>query len=152
MHQQNLMLLHPMVKEKMHLQENTLFDLDIMWPMHQHNLILLHRTVKEKMHLQENTLFDLQVKVTWNVAQCHLHHVTYAPTEFDVTTSKTLGEKHLQENSMFDLDPLGWHHVTYNPATKFEVATSNCLGGDTFTRKYSIWSLTLTLGSRSHEM
>ena len=26
MHQQSLMLLHPMVKEKMHLQENTLFD------------------------------------------------------------------------------------------------------------------------------
>ena len=29
MHQQSLMLLHPMVKEKMHLQENTLFDLDL---------------------------------------------------------------------------------------------------------------------------
>ena len=26
MHQQSLMLLHPMVKEKMHLQENTLFS------------------------------------------------------------------------------------------------------------------------------
>ena len=39
------------------------------------------------------------------------------------------------------------HHVTY-PATKFEVARSNRLGGDTFTRKNIIWSLTLTLGSR----
>ena len=29
MHQQSLMLLHPMVKEKTHLQENTLFDLDL---------------------------------------------------------------------------------------------------------------------------
>ena len=29
------------------------------------------------------------------------------------------------------------HHVTYS-ATKFEVATSNRLGGDTFTRKYNI--------------
>ena len=48
---------------------------------------------------------------------------------------------HLQENSIFDLFqyitrnvaqyPL--HHVTYS-ATKFEVATSNSLGGDTFTR------------------
>ena len=49
----------------------------------------------------------------------------------------------LQENSIFDLDlgvevtrnvaqyPL--HHVTYS-GTKFEVATSNGLGGDTFTR------------------
>ena len=42
------------------------------------------------MHLQESTLFDLdlQVKVTLNVAQCPLHHVTYASTEFEVTTSK----------------------------------------------------------------
>ena len=29
------------------------------------------------------------------------------------------------------------NHVTY-PATKFEVARSNRLGGDTFTRKYII--------------
>ena len=48
------------------------------------------------MHLQESTLFDLdlqvfQVKVTLNVAQCPLHHVTYAPTEFEVTMSKALG-------------------------------------------------------------
>ena len=50
---------------------------------------------------------------------------------------------HLQENSSFDLDlkrnvaqyPL--HHVTYS-ATKFEVATSNGLGGDTVTRIYII--------------
>ena len=40
------------------------------------------------MHLQENTLFDhdLWVNATRNVAQCPLHHVTYAPTEFEVTT------------------------------------------------------------------
>ena len=56
------------------------------------NLILLHPNVKEKMHLQENILFDLdlQVKVTQKVAQCPLHHVTCAPTEFEVTTSKAL--------------------------------------------------------------
>ena len=50
-------------------------------------------TVKEKMHLQENTLFDLdlRVKVTGNVAQCPLHYVSYAPTVFEVTTSKALG-------------------------------------------------------------
>ena len=47
------------------------------------------------MHLQENTLFDLDrgVKVTQNVAQCPLHHVTYAPTEFEVSMSKGLGGK-----------------------------------------------------------
>ena len=51
----------------MHLQENTLFDLDlgvkvtqnvpstlyIMWPMHLQSLKLLHPTVKEETHLQE---------------------------------------------------------------------------------------------------
>ena len=89
----------------------------IMWPMHQQSLILLHPMVKEKMHLQENILFDLDLcfKVTRNVAQCPLHHVTFAPTEFEVTTSKGLGE-------------------------------------DAFTRKFNIWLLTLTLGSRSHKM
>ena len=51
------------------------------------------------MHLQENLIFDLDlgVKVTQNVAQYHLHHVTYS-------------------------------------ATKFEIATSNGFGGDTFTK------------------
>ena len=61
--------------------------------MHKQSLMLLHPTVKEKMHLHENTLFslDLGVKVTRNIAQCPLHHVTYAPTEFEVTTSKCIG-------------------------------------------------------------
>ena len=48
---------------------------------------------------------------------------------------------HFQENSIFDIDLVvtrnvaqyTLHHVTYS-ATKFEVATSNGLGGDTFTR------------------
>ena len=35
--------------------------------------------------------------------------------------------------------------MTYS-ATKFEVAKSNHLGGDTFTRKYIIYPLILTLG------
>ena len=49
---------HSMVKEKMHLQENTLFDL------------------------------DLGVKVTLNVAQYPRHHVAYAPAKFDIATSQ----------------------------------------------------------------
>ena len=68
--------------------------------MHLQSLILRRLTVNE-MNLQENTVFDLQVKVTQDVAQYPLQHVTHA-------------------------------HV------KFEVATSNCLGGDAFTRKYII--------------
>ena len=74
-----------------------------MWPIHLPCLSVLCPTVQEEMHLQENTLFDLDlvVKVTQNINQYPLHHVTY----------------------------LG---------TKFKVATSNCLGGDVFTRKYII--------------
>ena len=49
---------------------------------------------------------------------------------------------HLQENSIFDLDLGGSRshemllstHVTYS-ATKFDTATSNRLGVETFTRK-----------------
>ena len=50
------------------------------------------------MHLQENVLFhlDVGVKVTQNVAQSPLHHVTYAPARFEarfeVATSNSLGE------------------------------------------------------------
>ena len=120
MHQQSLMLLHPMVKEKMHLQENTLFD---PWPWGQGNT---------KCCPVPSTSCDLWNSKVWycyisrlrrrciykkkqNVAKCRLHHVTYAPTEFEVTTSRALER-------------------------------------ETFTRKFNIWPLTLTLGSRSHEM
>ena len=55
------------------------------------------------MHLQESTLFDLdfRIKVIRNFAQCLLHHVTYAPTEFEVTTSKGLGGEALTRNFYF---------------------------------------------------
>ena len=45
----------PMVKEEMHLQENTLYDLDP----------------------------DLEVKVTQNVVQYPPNYMTYAPAKFD---------------------------------------------------------------------
>ena len=47
--------------------------------------------VKEEMHLNENTIFDLGVKVTQDVAQYPLHHVTYSDTKFEVATSNGLG-------------------------------------------------------------
>ena len=47
------------------------------------------------MHLQENSIFDLDldlgVKVTQNVAQYPLHHVTYSATKFEVTLYNHLG-------------------------------------------------------------
>ena len=50
--------------------------------------------VKEEMHLQENTLYDLNlvVKVTQNVVQCPLNHMTYACAKFEVATSNSLKE------------------------------------------------------------
>ena len=104
------------------------------------------RCIYKKMHCLALTFGS----VTRNVAQCPLHHVTYALTEFEVTTSKGLGGEVF--TSKFNILPLTLtlgvkvtrnvaqyllHHVTY-PATKFEVATSNRLGGDTFTRKFNI--------------
>ena len=68
--------------------------------MHRQNLKLLLLKVYEEMHLQENTLFDLDlgVKVTGNVIQYPLHHVIYAPTKFEVATSKGLGEDTITRN------------------------------------------------------
>ena len=43
------------------------------------------------MHFQENSIFDLGVKVTRNVNQYSLHHVTYSPKKFEVATSYGLG-------------------------------------------------------------
>ena len=46
------------------------------------------------MHLQDNTLTidaDLGVKLTQNVAQYPLHHVTYALAKFEAATFKRSG-------------------------------------------------------------
>ena len=77
------------------------------------------------------------------MVQCPPNHMTFAPAKFEIATSNSLGEMHLQESTLFDLDlnvaqcPL--HHVTYAP-TEFEVTTSKALGGEAFTRN-SIFDL-----------
>ena len=45
------------------------------------------------MHLQENILFDLDLwgKVTRNITQYPLHHVTYSGTNFEVSMFNGLG-------------------------------------------------------------
>ena len=57
-----------------------------MRPTHLQRLKLLRLAVKEQMHLQENTAFDLDLrfKITQDVAEHPLHHVTYAFAKFDV--------------------------------------------------------------------
>ena len=56
------------------------------------------------MHLQVNTLFDLNlgVKVTQNVAKYPLHYVTYSGTKFEVATSDGLGGDAFTKNKLFD--------------------------------------------------
>ena len=73
MHQQSLILLHPTVREKMHLQENTLFDI------------------------------DLWVKVSRNVSQYPLHHVNYQTTKYEAATSIGSGGETFKRNALFDL-------------------------------------------------
>ena len=102
------------------------------------------------MHLQENTIFDLW---PWPWDQGHTKCCPVPSTSCDLFSYKVwscyveplrrrYNYKKIQYLT-FDLDlgvkvsrnvaqyPL--HHVTYS-TTKFEVATSNGLGGDTFTR------------------
>ena len=57
--------------------------LHIMWPMDMRSLKWLRQTVKE-MHLKEYTFFDLDhgIKVTLNIAQQILYHVSYSPAKF----------------------------------------------------------------------
>ena len=52
---------------------------------------LLCPMVKEEMHLQEITLYDLDL-VTQNVVQYPPNHMTYAPAKFEVATSNSIGE------------------------------------------------------------
>ena len=68
-----------------------------------------------------------------------MHH-PLVHTNQDIKGDK---KKHLQEKTLYDLDldvvtqnvQCPQNHMAYVPA-KFEVATSNNLEGDTFTRKY----------------
>ena len=51
--------------------------------------------------------FNHQAKVTQNVAQYPLHHMTYAPAKFEVSVSNGLGE-----NIFFEM----LYHVINSPA------------------------------------
>ena len=128
MHQQSLILLYTRFKEKMHLQENTLFDLDLGGQGHKkccpepstpcdlctYRVLSYYvkrfrrRSIYKKIQYLTFDL-DLGVKVTQNVAQYPLHHVTYSATKFEVATSnRNGGDIYLQENTIIDLWPWPW--------------------------------------------
>ena len=117
--------------------------LDIMWPMQRQNLKLLLPKVYEEMHLQGNTLLgqghtkshpvpskscDLCTGKIWScyfqkfMRRCIYKKIHYLTFDLD------LGVKVTQNVTQLPL-----HHVIY-ASTKFEIATSNGLGGDTITR------------------
>ena len=57
----------------------------------------MRRCIYKKIHYLTFDL-DLGVKVTRNVTQYPLHHVIYAPTKFEVSTSNGLGEDTITRN------------------------------------------------------
>ena len=68
----------------------------LMEPKHLQSLKLLLPKVKEEIHLQESTFFDLN--------QYPLHHMTYAPAKFEVAMSNGLGGNAFTRNILFELD------------------------------------------------
>ena len=109
---QSLKLLRQKIKEEMHLQENLIFGL-WPWPWGQGHTKccsvpstssdlfsykvwscyvkkLRRRCIYKKIQYLTFDI-DLRVKVTQNVAQYTLHHVTYSATKSGVATSKGLG-------------------------------------------------------------
>ena len=168
MHQQSLMLLHPMVKEKMHLQEKTLFDLDL-WVSHWKCCpvpstscdLCTYRVWSCYVKALGGEAFTRKlniwprVKVSRNVVQYPLHHVTNTATKFEAGMTKGLGGEtftrkyiiwsltltsyEMLPSTLYIMYPL--HHVPYL-APKFEVATSKGFRGDAFTKKFNIWHLT----------
>ena len=52
-------------------------------------------------------IFDLESKVTRNMAQYLLHHMTYLATKFEVATSNSLGADTFTRNVM-DTQADGW--------------------------------------------
>ena len=93
MHQQSLILLHPMVNKLMHLQENTLFNHDL-WVkvarnvtqchLH-HSLKLLRQNVSEEIDLQVNSIFDLW---PWPWSQGHTKWCPVPSTSCDLFSYK----------------------------------------------------------------
>ena len=82
------------------------------------------------MHLQENSTFGLEAR-SHEMWPSTLYITVYKKIHY-LTFDLDLGVKFTQSVAQYPQ-----HHVTYS-ATKFEVATPNDLGGDTFIRKYHI--------------
>ena len=79
------------------------------------------------MHLQENTVFDLDlgIKVKQDVTQYPLNHVTYAHVKFEVATSNGLGGDAFTRKTLYDLELWGQDHTACSsvPSTSCDLLT-----------------------------
>ena len=129
MHLWSLKLLCPMVKEEMHLQENTLYDL------------------------------DLVVNVTQNVVQYPANHLPFAPDKYEVATPNSLGEDGFTRKYIIWPWPWGQRHTKCCPVASTSCDLCTCQLWSCYVRwfrrrciYYKIHYLTLTPRSRSHEV
>ena len=68
------------------------------------------------MHLQEKVHYltlTYGVNVIWIAAQYLLHHVTYAPTKFEVATSNSLGEDAFTRKYIFVVKVKTKHYIMW---------------------------------------
>ena len=103
MHLQSLILLHPTIKEKMHLQVNTLFDLDLRTkccPLHHVTYAHTEFEVTASKGLGRE-IFTRKFNIQY-VGQYPLHHMTYPAQSLKLQRLTVLEEIHLQENTLFN--------------------------------------------------
>ena len=119
MHLQRLKLLPSTVKEQMYLQENTVLDQGhtrcCPAPSTSCDIYAFAKfdiTTVKGMHLQKNTVFglDLVVKVTQDIAQYPLHHVTYAHVKFEVAV-KRVGRRCIYKKIHYMTLTMGHMHI-----------------------------------------
>ena len=92
MHHQSLILLHPMVKEKMHLQENTLFDLDAQnvaqYPRHHVTYAPPKFDIAISHGWGEDAFTRKYIKCPWPSGQGHTKRCPVPSTSCDLSSYK----------------------------------------------------------------
>ena len=107
-----------------------------------------------EIHLKENTLFDLDlgVKITRNVAQYPLYHVTYSATKFEVASSNRLGgdtftrnvtdtqtDRQTTDRLWYEINLQSKLFITSLVITEYSMSDINLLGTDLFTLKFPLF-------------
>ena len=159
-HQQRLMLQHSRVKKKMHLQEYTLFDLDLQVKVTKYNPVsytlcdlCTYRNWSYYIKMFRRRCIYKKLNIwPWPWGQGHTKCCPVPSTSCDLFSYKVWScyvkpfrKRYIYKKKdylIIDLDlglnvtrnvaQYSLHHMTYS--AKSEVATSHDLGGETFTR------------------